>query len=488
MMYLLVAILYSEKTSFKGDAWLVATLGVAIPLVGVVRVVQDISEAARNTILSNEWWNDFGTVRPRRRSSITVALQLADTRRNDSSHRSSSRGAFAVSFLIAAFCVGFGARFIIMANEGDRLCRQMLGSALWDGSEPKIVIVRNSKNEVRAGCNFQEIRTIMAHAETATGKIPPIVRFPPALSQLAALESLVVSGHNIASDGVPAQVLDGRALPELTRLEFGEDDPVKRHLDLRESGVYLDAFPRHMLEFMTDLETLRLDGTNISCFPSRADFSRLGRLRELNLSGTSIEYLPPSVLFDHPQTVAIDLSETPVSHTLDWSDHGLGDSTQRFRWDRLMETLPSLSSLNISHNGFDDITVIDVSALPRLRVFDVSHNPDLTPVTSSRFSWWKNLSEHPTLNSSHASFIGLTNVGLGPQHVKLRNDSTTHDRGLTCRQLQWLSGIFRPSPPRLPGLCLEMADRKQACIRYWIFLKMVLLRCSCSGHHYVGKK
>ena len=52
VMYLLVAILYSEEASFKGDAWLVATLGVAIPLVGIVRVVQDISEAARNTILS----------------------------------------------------------------------------------------------------------------------------------------------------------------------------------------------------------------------------------------------------------------------------------------------------------------------------------------------------------------------------------------------------------------------------------------------------
>ena len=314
------------------------------------------------------------------------------------------------------------------------------------------MIVRNSKNEVRAGCNFQEIRTIMAHADTATGKIPPIVRFPPALSQLAALESLVVSGHNIASDGVPAQVLDGRALPELTRLEFGEDDPVKRHLDLRKSGAYLDAFPRHMLEFMTELETLRLDGTNISCFPPRADFSRLKRLRELNLSGTSIEYLPPSVLFDHPQTVALDLSETPVSHTLDWSDHGLGDSAQRFRWDRLTETLPLLSSLNISDNGFDDISAIDLSALPRLRVFDVSHNPDLTPRTSSRFSWWKNLSEHPTLNSSHSRFIGLTNVGLGPQHVKLRNDSTTHSRGLTCRQLQWLSGIFPAKSTQTAGV------------------------------------
>ena len=84
----------------------------------------------------------------------------------------------------------------------------MLGSALWDGSEPKIVIVRNSKNEVCAGCNFQEIRTIMAHAETATEKYHQSSDFHQR-SRLAALESLVVSGHNIASDGFQ-HVLDGR--------------------------------------------------------------------------------------------------------------------------------------------------------------------------------------------------------------------------------------------------------------------------------------
>ncbi len=441
VMYLLVAILYSEKASFAGGTWLVASLGVAIPLVGIVRVIRDISEAARNKISSNEWRKDFGLERPRRRSSIMVKLQQAETKGDDSDHRSSNRGAFAISFLIGAFCVGFGASFLNMANQGDRLCRQLLGSALWEGSDPRIVFTRSGRNDVpRAGCNFREIRSIMSRADASTG-ILPIVRIPLALSRLAALESLVLSRHNIASDGVPAQILDGIALPKLTRLEFGVDDPVTRHLDLTESGVYLDSFPRYVLEFMTELETLRLDGTNVSCFPPRATFSSLERLRQLNLSGTSIDYVPPSVLFDHPQTVALDLSETPVSRTLDWSEHGLGD-VYGFAWDRLTETLPLLSSLNISSNDLDDITAIDLSSLPNLQVLDVSHNPALTPRRSSSFSWWKNLSEHPSLNSSEAVFIGLANVGLGPQHMKLRSDSTTYNGELTCRQLQWLDGIL----------------------------------------------
>ena len=55
------------------------------------------------------------------------------------------------------------------------------------------------------------------------------------------------------------------------------------------------------------------------------------RLRRLNLSGTGISYLPPSVLFarvakEDPESeykLNLDLSGTPVSSFLNWSHHVL---------------------------------------------------------------------------------------------------------------------------------------------------------------------
>ena len=140
-------------------------------------------------------------------------------------------------------------------------------------------------------------------------------------------------------------------------------------MDLTKSGEYLDEFPAYVLKFMTSLETLRLDGTNISCFPPRDRFSELRALRKLNLSGTSIDYLPPSVLFGHPQIMDVDLSETPVSQYLDWSDHslglmGLGLSPQKdrpFTWNRLAETLPMLTSLNLSGNNLTENVALNLN-------------------------------------------------------------------------------------------------------------------------------
>ena len=44
-----------------------------------------------------------------------------------------------------------------------------------------------------------------------------ITKLPSALSKLERLESLVLSGHNIASDGISARIFDGRTLPKLDK-------------------------------------------------------------------------------------------------------------------------------------------------------------------------------------------------------------------------------------------------------------------------------
>ena len=144
------------------------------------------------------------------------------------------------------------------------------------------------------------------------------------LLRLSQLESLVLLVHDIASDGVPVAMFERVALPKLKHLQFGRNDPVNCTLDLSaRRGRALDAFPYHALQLIGGLESLHLGGQNISCFPGLKLLPGLCELRKLNLSGTTITYLPPSVLFEHSQ-LEVDLSSTPVSEWLDWSHHSPG--------------------------------------------------------------------------------------------------------------------------------------------------------------------
>ena len=473
--YLLLAVIFSEKDSFgSAGTWWIAVLGVMMPVLSLTRRLQSMARSlvALPVVLARRMRSmSLGGVRRRSAGHAIGArgrglrekgIDAVPTRKGRTAgHRpvqqpqaGTSRGAILLSLLTSAYCIACGAVFLQMAFKGDAACRSMLGDALWEGSNPKIVILKSAARSdddgrpmmLRGGCNFMMIVEIDSTAAGAASR-PPLEKLPSALAQLGNLKSLVLSGHRIASDGVPASILDGTALPLLTRLEFGEGDPVRRALDL--SGTesrHLVAFPRYVLRFMTDLESLRLRGTNISCFPPRSSFSRLSKLRALDLSGTLVDYLPPSALFEHPLLENMNLSGTPVWRSLDWSAHGLG-STPAFaqNWRRLTRTLPMLESLNVSGNCLTNVLwALDLAALPRLERLDVSQNPGLTPPPTPSFSWWKVLSTHPTLGrptlgGPDARFIGLANVGLRPGHVGLKRfeQGVTDVAGLTCDELRW---------------------------------------------------
>ena len=144
------------------------------------------------------------------------------------------------------------------------------------------------------------------------------------------------------------------------------------------------------------------------------------------------------VLFEHSRLDFVNLSGTPVWHSLDWSAHDLGNESARSNlqsaenWNGLAKTLPMIESLNISRNGLTNVDALDLRKLPSLKIFDVSHNPELTPPSSESFSWWLEFSEHATLGD-RAEFIGLANVGLSPEHVRLSQG------GMTCGELRWIS-------------------------------------------------
>ena len=154
-------------------------MGVVVPIASIALTVQDISEAARNTVLSNEWRRSRGTARQRRRSTM---VSVANERTEQSSGH---RIALVFSVLISIFCIVTGGIFLRMVIDGDRACRGLLGDTLWEGSSPKIVVVEDGR-ALRGGCNFPVIRKIYVSDD----RTAPMIRLPAAVSRLSRLDSL----------------------------------------------------------------------------------------------------------------------------------------------------------------------------------------------------------------------------------------------------------------------------------------------------------
>ena len=459
---LLVAITFSEKDSFGGESWLVAVLAVVVPLLGVSLRAWDISEVSRNNIVSKEWREMFGAGRDRRHSVMILKSDLnkrmgrplttavtkqgppgslpshsLETRlQNQGVHRCRVM----VSLILSFFCVACGAIFFNMAISGYAECGESLGDALWAGAAPKIVVVKHQRYP-KGGCDLRQIRTIKSSAKTSK-----LNRIPTAVTKLEMLESLELFGHNVSSDGVPIRTFDGITIPRLTRLNFGNSSPVTHHLVLRKSSASstFKVFPPYVLQFMTALKSLQMSGTDLTCLPSQNQISKLRNLESLNVSSTKVDYLPPSLVFYNSLLTKLDLHDTPVYKSLDWSHHSLGEksrSTFTKGWKKMLNMLPRLESLNISSNGLDDAVALNLTALGHLRRLDVSQNPNLTPHASSNgFSWWRLFSQHPSLKF-RADYIGLANVGLGAEHIQILNRSTA---ALSCKELGWLLGATKP--------------------------------------------
>ena len=438
IVYLLISVAFMETETLRSESWLVAVLGTIIPILRLTRrhiLILRRNKQHRSSLSASDGASSFKTKR-------TQELKHGKKRQDRSSSIISC-----ISAVNFAICTLIGSLFLAMANEGYSVCNSMLGEILWKSSYPQLVIISTDDNimALRGACNYTGIKSIVSIVDSEYA--PSIDALPESLAKLSMLEDLVVVGHNLNSISIPPQVLDHVSLPRLTRLEFGKNDLVNRHLDL--SGKTLRWFPSYIATFMTDLEVIDFGDTNLACFPTREKFFPLKKLSKLNLNGTKIKYLPPFALFSHSK-LSISVAETPVSHTLDWSHHGLGNavySDQRgienktFEWIRLVRTLPSLVSLNLSHNQFRILQDFDLHALPQLKVFDLSHNPELYVVTKNRssFSWWKTLSTHPSLGKA-PMLVNLSNAGLsqGDIRVQRSQNAASSSAALTCNQLIWM--------------------------------------------------
>ena len=114
MAYLVIALVFSDQKSFgNSESWFVAVLGIVVPVVSLV---------SRRSMFSRNWTASGHAARKRqKKTTLRVVIFF--------------------SFLVATYCILSGGIFLHMARQGDYECREMLGSALWDGAKPQYVIV-----------------------------------------------------------------------------------------------------------------------------------------------------------------------------------------------------------------------------------------------------------------------------------------------------------------------------------------------------------
>ena len=138
---LIITISHSQQSEFADEnTWWIATFGVIVPIVSIA-------------------W----------RSTRLAAAK--ETIKQSSGHRI----ALVFSVMTALFSIVSGGIFLRMAIDGDQACRGLLGDTLWEGSSPKIVLVKDGVGRLHGGCNFTAIKKISVSDDGAA----PMVRLPP---------------------------------------------------------------------------------------------------------------------------------------------------------------------------------------------------------------------------------------------------------------------------------------------------------------------
>ena len=121
--------------------------------------------------------------------------------------------------------------------------------------------------------------------------------------------------------------------------------------------------PSFLFVFLGDtIEKLNFSGTSIEDWHPGIRYMRTeGNLHQIDLSYTLISYLPPCVLRNTGCSLSnelnkreiklelLDLTNTPVSSKLDWSNHALGQHTNALV-SELSNWLPGLKHLVLAGN------------------------------------------------------------------------------------------------------------------------------------------
>lgn len=156
-----------------------------------------------------------------------------------------------------------------------------------------------------------------------------------------------------------------------------------KELDL--SGGSIESLPDSCFRKMPDLRKLKLNNTNIKNI-SPAAFAGLSRLRYLNLSNNNINALPDSIFYAMPSLEILELA-------------AINRNKATIR-PQSFDTLQHLLRLNLSGNQLDSIDARMLVALKKLQWLDLSGN-NLQGINDSIFIY-----------NAHIKTLKLTNANL----------------------------------------------------------------------------
>lgn len=250
----------------------------------------------------------------------------------------------------------------------------------------------------------------------------------PSVSCLLDIKTLDVSDNRI-------RVLTGYAFSKLRRLNV---------LDLSENEI--NAIADKAFHGLRSLRTLDLSNNRISALPAEVFKEAVNSLKELKLRNNSIDLLPPGLVANMNQLVALDVSSNLLTST------GLSSET--------FSGLIRLVLLDLSNNKIDTLDPAIFSDLYTLQILNLRYN-DIATIPADTFSPMSNLHSlevsHNRLEYLDAhSLSGLFALSLLNMDFNLLEDIHP-DAFRNCSSIQdlHLSGNnFEVVPPALKDMRL----------------------------------
>jgi Leucine-rich repeat (LRR) protein/uncharacterized membrane protein YgcG len=458
-IYLALALIVHQNSlqQFATGSWLIATSGFVFPALGAFKTLHEVSQEVC-LLSSQEYYREVeaeryreevgqngggvgrGKKKSRRRSSVvrrrgSVGMDEREEFQPSLDCIERARWIAIMLTITTMLCsVGFSVGFLTSAAAGIKLCELELGTTLFRGAFPQVVLLSGG-SVMTPFCNLSRIVTIDAPWLPDPSNDPSnatrLQSLPSTARMLVSLEHLDVSGHNISH--IPVELL--RADSALVSLSV-EGNPVARALNFS-GDVNVTRLPIKIVSFFQQtLEDLDLSHTSLACFP--LNVSSLSKLRRLDLTSTRVEYVPPYALLPKlrnlgyfesgPQTYpnhTLLLNNTPAFTSLDWSNEFRADeragrtSQARIVVSHLAGVLPNLVSINLANNDIVDDTFPHLNALSLLETIDLQGNL----VSAAPWRYLDRLSRLDSLNLQHNRLQNIA-CELNAQH------------GMTCHMLE----------------------------------------------------
>ncbi len=389
-LLLTLSVIDTSVESFAGQNWIVAVISFALPALGALKTLHEVSATATH-IASMQ-------VKQRGMKNGTDDFDHLRFKPSPRCQKGANIFRIVLTTVTATCCIVFSIVFLVLSSKGWQMCNEVMGRILIRGSYP--VVVMNVQYEPY--CNVSQITKIEAPRDDSIIDGPTLSSFPSAVNMLKNVKEIDVTDHNISN--VPLKMLDGCTLPEFSifklsgnpiskKLSLSGESDVNRRDNYQSSPILksFDYMPSSVFHFFKDsLESLDVSGTSIKCIPNW--IVDIPTLKYVNLSDTLITFVPPEMIIPEMRdekypNITFSLDGSSASKKLDWSyefyslsieNSGRFDEVFPYVFiERLLAgfgTLSSFESFNLAGNQLTNKTLPNFNSMVNLLSINVSNN------------------------------------------------------------------------------------------------------------------